>query len=334
MVDLVQENENHTYPIQLERTSLDGFSVTWCADSTTRMPSCTIGIRFNFLSTDFSHSKGVKGARLRLCAKTETTMPGTAELSFCSVKLFRDHGAERKMFNDVAQLKRAIEKRKKDFVKAESGSVNLGKRKRSRLSYTSDNVPENERKAELRRSLDAELAIMQSRFYSNRPVTNFCLTGDEKDDPDLFPIYIVDDEAQKTDKGQPNLQTVTPPSTSISASRELSHSSTEPQLESLERNDCSGSSVRYSSWTDSEGPSENTKAAHTSPATLVLPPEDTELLRVDSKSIISGNLLCLSYIRKTLLLIHIQQDVSISAFSKVTYIRMTTTLRCIWQSPL
>lgn len=296
MVNVVQGNEDPDCRVHLERTSLDGFCVTWCANPTTGRSRCKIGIRFNFLSTDFSHSKGVKGAPLRLCAKTEMAHPGTAESSFCYVKLFRDHGAERKMFNDVSQLKRAIEKRKQDFVKAESGD-SLGKRKRgSRSVYTNDQIPDKERKAELQSRMDAELATMQSIFYSNRPVTTLCLPGEPKDDPDLFPVHM-EDQAEGTAKSQPHLQVETPPSTLSGASSNRSHSSVNSQLpgprsdaENLEWNDHSGLSMLYSSSNTSEDPSENITTTHATPAGPTISTEDTELMEVDSKPNASGKL--------------------------------------------
>ncbi|KAJ5909021.1 hypothetical protein N7495_001703 [Penicillium taxi] len=218
-----KEDEDQLYSIELEKVDLDGFVVTWYADASTGRFDCTMGVRFHFLSTDFSHSKGVKGSPLRLCAKTETEAPDTAELSFCKVKLFRDHGAERRMFNDVSQLKRAIEKRKADFDKAESGSDSLGKRKRGSISA----VDESERditgkwKAQLQISRDAELAKMKSIFYSNHPVSHFGLPGEAKDDPDLFPIHMVDEVQPPIKIDQRTLPTpsLTSKSTSVSSNR-------------------------------------------------------------------------------------------------------------------
>lgn len=76
---------------------------------------CMIAIQFNFLSTDFSNSKGVRGALVRLCAKTQLVLdiegPGMkldAEVCYYQVQLFHDHGAERKLSNDVAQVKKTI----------------------------------------------------------------------------------------------------------------------------------------------------------------------------------------------------------------------------------
>ncbi|KAJ5300175.1 hypothetical protein PENANT_c201G06336 [Penicillium antarcticum] len=230
-VDLSQENDGQTCDhIQLERISLDGFCVTWLSDPTTGHQGCSMGVRFHFLSTDFSHAKGVKGAPIKLCAKTEAVTLNRAEISYCKVKLFREHGAERKMFNEVSQLKRAIVRCRQDFVKAENGGEDIGKRKRGRrtVSYYSNKKIEGERKNELQRDLDKELAMIQNRFHSNRPVTKFSLRGRAKDDPDLFPIIMEDDEGQRIDRmDEPNLQPLTPSSTLGSLSRNLSYSYTD-----------------------------------------------------------------------------------------------------------
>lgn len=80
----------------------NGFCVTWTAHPTTGASNCTISIWFNFLSTDFSHFKGVKDTPVWLCAKTQLAssdveVPGMerdVEVCHCQVKLFRDHGVE------------------------------------------------------------------------------------------------------------------------------------------------------------------------------------------------------------------------------------------------
>src|SRR5207247_1252986 len=101
---------------------------------------CNIAVRFNFLSTDFSHSKGVKGIPVRLCAKTSTVVgqkPETEavqEICYGKVKLFRDHGAERKLSNDVMHVKKTIDKLKQQIAQAESGIKDVGKRKRASAS--------------------------------------------------------------------------------------------------------------------------------------------------------------------------------------------------------
>jgi hypothetical protein len=96
------------------REFLDGFSVTWMINPVTGLNECTIPIRFNFLSTDFTFGKGVKGTPVRLCAKTdqmnnfkESYKP---EICFCKIRVFRPHGAERKLASDSANVQKRIRK--------------------------------------------------------------------------------------------------------------------------------------------------------------------------------------------------------------------------------
>ncbi|GKZ98653.1 hypothetical protein AnigIFM59636_005183, partial [Aspergillus niger] len=124
--------------VQLGSSAFDGFCVTWTLNPSTGASECLIPVRFNFLSTDFSRSKGVKGVTVRLCAKTEILSPADAssasdreaEVCYCKVKLFRDHGAERKPSNDVAHVKKTIEKLRQQIPQAAMGVGNYSKRKR------------------------------------------------------------------------------------------------------------------------------------------------------------------------------------------------------------
>jgi hypothetical protein len=201
--------------VQIESMSVDGFCVTWSANPATGVADCNIPVRFNFLSTDFSHSKGVKGIPVRLCAKTELLSPGEdtgalrdAELSYCKVKLFRDHGAERKLSNDVAHVKKSIDKLKQQVSQAEMGG-GFAKRKRGNnasgsakgsdrsmkplshkrtWSMGSDDAPQE--KLSLEDDLQAKLSMMQDMFSSTRSVSILGLRGDKADDPDLYPIRL------------------------------------------------------------------------------------------------------------------------------------------------
>ncbi|KAJ5265220.1 uncharacterized protein N7525_007424 [Penicillium rubens] len=199
--------------VQVESTSVDGFCVTWTANPTCQSSDCNISVRFNFLSTDFSHSKGVKGIPLRLCAKTELLSPGEeagisrdTELSYCKVKLFRDHGAERKLSNDVAHVKKTIDKLKQQISQAEMGGFTKRKRgnnasaaKRSdkssghkrTWSLGSEDVPPE--KVSLEDDIQAKLATMHKMFSSTRSVSIFGLRGDKLDDPDLYPVQLSGD---------------------------------------------------------------------------------------------------------------------------------------------
>ena len=137
------EGDEKRTRVEIESSSFDGFSVIWTPGIHGAV-ECNIAVRFNFLSTDFSHSKGVKGIPVRLCTKTtrypvpdvasaspKDSSSSTPEICFCKVKLFRDHGAERKLSNDVAHVKKSIDKLKQQIAQAESGLKDFSKRKRS-----------------------------------------------------------------------------------------------------------------------------------------------------------------------------------------------------------
>ncbi|EXJ84982.1 hypothetical protein A1O3_05657 [Capronia epimyces CBS 606.96] len=203
--------------VQLEKASFDGFAVTWVPSLLNGGPHCSISIRFNFLSTDFSHSKGVKGIPVRLCAKTELVTPSTAasnkpEVCYSKVKLFRDHGAERKLSNDVAHVKKTIDKLKQQIAQAEAGLGNAGKRRRSgSVAKASLSRPGKVLKHKRTFSVDSEaepakfsaeediqikLVTMQDMFSSTRPVSVLFLRGDPEDDPDLCPVRLPGDDPE------------------------------------------------------------------------------------------------------------------------------------------
>ncbi|MCJ1471624.1 hypothetical protein MMC13_000264 [Lambiella insularis] len=201
--------------VELECASFDSFSVIWTPSALTTTAECSVAVRFNFLSTDFSHSKGVKGIPVRLCAKTEMissatpeSPPGpTSEVCFCKVKLFRDHGAERKLSNDVAHVKKTIDKLKQQISQADSGVKDFGKRKRSnsivgkaagerpgkvqkhKRAWSVSSQSSTGRPA-IEEDLHQKLATVQDMFTSTRPVSVLYLRGLDLDDPDLFPVSL------------------------------------------------------------------------------------------------------------------------------------------------
>ncbi|KAF9884012.1 hypothetical protein FE257_002400 [Aspergillus nanangensis] len=135
------KNRDQNYsPIQLEHASVDGFSVTWTADPAMGEPQCTISARFNFLSTDFNIAKGVRGITVTLCAKTQVipeeyvrpNMHHDVEVCYCKIKLFRDHGAERKLHNDIAHVKKAVEKINQSILLGDTEGSNSGKQKKKK----------------------------------------------------------------------------------------------------------------------------------------------------------------------------------------------------------
>jgi len=210
--------------IELESSSFDGFCVTWIP-GINGTQECSITVRFNFLSTDFSHSKGVKGIPVRLCAKTSIVSTTEASISdpvseicYCKVKLFRDHGAERKLSNDVAHVKKTIDKLNQQIAQAESGGKEFGKRKRGGTHSKLENqrpgkAPKHKRTWSMSSASSADgaaggntrlspeddlhfkLQTLQNMFTSTRPVSVLYLRGDELDDPDLHPVSLPGDQA-------------------------------------------------------------------------------------------------------------------------------------------
>ncbi|KAF7943224.1 hypothetical protein EAE96_011159 [Botrytis aclada] len=208
----IGDSDDKRTRMELDTASFDGFSVIW-TPAANCVPECNIAVRFNFLSTDFSHSKGVKGIPVRFCAKTETLSSGSphvkeaSEVAFCKVKLFRDHGAERKLSNDIAHIRKTIEKLKQQISQAETGMKDFGKRKRgstakAQMSERPGKVQKHKRtwsmssassaggRAPVEENLQERLSQYQDMFQSTRPTSVLFLRGSEQDDPDLFPVAL------------------------------------------------------------------------------------------------------------------------------------------------
>ncbi|KIN05321.1 hypothetical protein OIDMADRAFT_51132 [Oidiodendron maius Zn] len=200
---------------KLENSSLDGFSILWTRGSDDSA-DCHIAVRFNFLSTDFSYSKGIKGILSQLCAKTEAVSPNSLyasseppEVCICNVKVFRDHGAERKHSNDIANVKKSIDKLKQQIFQAETGVKPSRKRKRDELDLVeakwSEPVKDPRHTRTMSKSslshiedLYTRLQAMQDVFVSNQPVSVFCIRGEEQDDSDPHPLSPIDDLQQSS----------------------------------------------------------------------------------------------------------------------------------------
>jgi CP2 transcription factor len=263
--------------ISIESESFDGFSVKWTPNP--HAPAeCSLSVRFNFLSTDFSHSKGVKGIPVRLCAKTQmlsSEIPVTPsimnqEICYCKVKLFRDHGAERKLTNDVAHVKKSIDKLKQQITQIESGMKDFSKRKRSEsgskpgsssrpgkvqkhkrtwsMSSASDTGPKSSQEDDLQ----LKLAALQDMFTSTRPLSILFLKGEEPDDPDLHPVLLSTDTTtatlQRTDTGESaSWERQSGPTSSIV--------SPTPSQQSLHSQDRADSSSSFQRPTPFQGPS-------------------------------------------------------------------------------
>ncbi|GFG24968.1 grainyhead-like protein 2 homolog [Aspergillus udagawae] len=202
--------------------SFDGFCVTWSSTPEAGSSECVVNVRLNFLSTDFSLSKGVKGVPTRLCVKTEmigledgTPAPGPgteAEICYCKVKVFRDHGAERKLSNDVAHVQKAIHKVERQIAQGDvDGNNGLGKRKRRKgvghgltKNHTVSMSLSPSRSNSLTGVDDLHRALFELRnlFSSSQPVSLLSLQGDVLDDPDQSPVSLPRDASTPVSLGR------------------------------------------------------------------------------------------------------------------------------------
>ena len=126
------DHQDHVATLQVVHS--DGFSLMWSADQANK-GAFFIPFRLNFRSTDFSHCKGVIGAAMRLCCRTEEISTSSAEfldpdlaMSFCRIKTFRSHGAERKNVNDKAIAEKRIRRLKQQLAQSQTRQTPKDKR--------------------------------------------------------------------------------------------------------------------------------------------------------------------------------------------------------------
>ena len=182
-VDEVKPRPAQLTHVQIEGESYNGFSVLWGATTSSPRPECAISVRFNFVSTDFTRTKGVKGIPVRLCTRTEeisdSVAPSVPEVSYCVVQVFRDHGAARKIANDTNQLNRRIEKLKQNMELPEAR-----KRRGSKHDIGLDDGDDQ-----------TKLSLLELKLSSSRPVSLLKLRGDDSDLP-RFSSSSSDDEME------------------------------------------------------------------------------------------------------------------------------------------
>ena len=205
-VEAAPDDDKKRGTVDVEASSFDSFAVIWSPPQS-GSPGTLVSVRFNFLSTDFSHSKGVKGIPVRLCAKTEVLSSGSPqspveppEICFCKVKLFRDHGAERKLANDILHIKKTIEKLKQGEgsgmklvgkkTKREDDSGKPGKTLKHKRTWSMSSASSVGGSRAQEEDASARVASMQDMFTSTRAVSVLYLRGSEIDDPDLHPVYL------------------------------------------------------------------------------------------------------------------------------------------------
>lgn len=189
--------------MQVEQEFLDCFSVTWTMNPATGLNECNIPVRFNFLSTDFTLAKGVKGISVRLCAKTDQLnnleAPYQPEICFCNIRVFRDHGAERKLSNDITNVQKRIQKlteqvgktvlheppkkRKRGSVAAKNGNELKGS-DQTEHGWSMD--PGGDAAADPHSNrLQSKLTNLRTMLFSSCSESVLSLRGGKEDDPEV-----------------------------------------------------------------------------------------------------------------------------------------------------
>ena len=213
-LNLVEHHHSQTIiRLNESETAFDRFSVTW---STSALEAkLKLYVRFRFLSTDFSHSKGVKGVPVRLVSQTQMHQSeesndhcdlSLSSTSYCLIKLFRDRGAERKLANDKHHLERSISKlrthtqqllsqvendsNRKSKIQPGRGKSVVRRKETSTLqshncntlakSYTCPNVPNQSIIIDHAKKLD-RITAMEEILTSIKPITSFMLSTDLSD---------------------------------------------------------------------------------------------------------------------------------------------------------
>ncbi|KAI9709437.1 MAG: hypothetical protein M1828_002418 [Chrysothrix sp. TS-e1954] len=296
--DQAQMQEVHS-DVDIVNERFDGFSFEW-SPSMNGDPKCSIPVRFNFLSTDFSHSKGVKGVPLRLCCKTEpiqqeTNTASVKEISYCHVKLFRDHGAERKIANDKTHIQKALDKlhqqeasNPKDSKKRRRSSGTTGQRPSKKMrgdsvssgsSFGVQDPGEDEYTTKVRRLESMNRSIQIESWFLSK--------GDDSDDLDAHPIYLSGTKKEDEDDSLLMAPKLGYRSTSQSISRtsDISQSAS-PMLHRgsdamLQDARPSASISRSSTWNEeSQRPSTfNAEVRYSNPQHLASPPNGSTKIR-------------------------------------------------------
>ena len=189
--------------IHLQNAGVDGFSFTWT--TTLKRPfECSVPISFNFLSTDFHEAKGVEGSLLRLNVTNQEIDSGSyselvdnPQTSYCLIKVFRTHGAERKMANDYKSMKKKMEKLERVISSQTKVFLAQQEKKKSRPKFkfvdrsfamTTGPAPKRQRVEDPPASsvgsaadhkLVAELARLELKANSSKAITTF-YSSDER----------------------------------------------------------------------------------------------------------------------------------------------------------
>lgn len=167
--------------IHLENTELDRFTFTWMI-MPGEHPQCQIAVTFHFVSTDFNQAKGVKGLPLLLTALSAEINLTTLEqpcndlhISHCVIKVYRNHGAERKKAIDIKHIQKKIEKISQQIADQENALIAKVKRDQHKRQKLSAEDPPCQSELPADHVLVVELKRLQAAVRSPKMVTVFHL---------------------------------------------------------------------------------------------------------------------------------------------------------------
>lgn len=169
--------------------SFDGFSIIWAPDASgDGSAQVSFQLRCNFLSTDFSLIKGVKGIPVRLNCRTEVVSqnsPLQAESCYCKIKTFRDHGAERKLNNDRLQVNANICRFKQKLTRNQRGGgydESSVKGPSSTKSRGNAGAASYKEVGQTSRQLKDHISMLGKKLASGRDCSQFYLIDSRDDD--------------------------------------------------------------------------------------------------------------------------------------------------------
>ncbi|KFY93095.1 hypothetical protein V500_03915 [Pseudogymnoascus sp. VKM F-4518 (FW-2643)] len=173
--------------VELDIASLDGFSVIWTPEVNGLM-ECSIVLRFNFVSTDFSHFKGIE---LYDCAPERKSGTSGCLLLFPT----RPRSPTVKLKQQITQsetgMKGVSEHKRIGFISKPALSQRAGKVQKHKLSRPLSSASSAaDARLLLEEDLHLRLRQQQDIFTSTRPVSILHLRGAEQDDPDLHPVAL------------------------------------------------------------------------------------------------------------------------------------------------
>lgn len=196
------DHQDHVGNLQIVHS--DGFSLIWSADHSD-MKQFSFTVRLNFRSTDFSHCKGVVGVAVQLCSRTEEistssveSLTPNLEMSFCRIKSFRSHGAERKNANDMAIAEKRIRKLLQQLAQLQTSQKSKDKRLGRDKSKTPI-YPGAQRNHE--HGLLCKIKDVQKNCISTQPYTFLDHQGEKQQDCDWPPAALYDKSRESPEAG-------------------------------------------------------------------------------------------------------------------------------------